>query len=396
MRRSLSDLLQNSSIAEEDILDAITNSHEEVRKVDHYGGLPIHIECKYQCRLPILSKCIELYPESISVGAGRCKKVPLHVAMTSNSSSSVDSVLYLLGKYPDALQIKDINGNLPIHIECRYHCKLPVISKCIEVYPESLTIADNFGCLPLHRVLANPASSTAVALFMIEKDPETLRHGTLRDQLPIHVECQKQCRSSVISRCIQLYPESLSKCSTSGSLPLTRALCKVTYENIHQKRKSLGILLSSHPASFYHPPDDPMIDKFYMMRDPLCRRLILNLYPSCLSSAAHLQAYHDLNWEPRCSLLHLWIQLCMRVRQQGLISAEKLIKDACLFPSMLAHAESSCQVKMLELMTKILELSVGFSIRSDRCEDSKMVRCAAICQGDDLGDHWLRAIVIYL
>jgi hypothetical protein len=73
-------------------------------------------------------------------------------------------------------------------------------------------------------------------------------------------------------------------------------------------RKSLFVLLSTHPASFYHPPDNPEVDQ-RMSRYPDRCRLILNLLPSCLSSAAHLQAYYNLNWQPRSSLLYLLLQI---------------------------------------------------------------------------------------
>jgi hypothetical protein len=118
------------------------------------------------------------------------------------------------------------------------------------------------------------------------------------------------CRSAVISKCIKLYPLSLSMRTKDEDLPWTLALKRLIPANIYELRKSLSILLSSYPAAFFHPPLNPVINSLSMMRRPRCCRMILNLLPSCLSSASHLQAYHDLNWQPRSSLL----QLCLKIR----------------------------------------------------------------------------------
>jgi hypothetical protein len=82
--------------------------------------------------------------------------------------------------------------------------------------------------------------------------------------------------------------------------------------NIYQMREPSSIMLSAHPASFHHPPHDPLINKLPMMHDPpsVHHRMILNLLPSCLSSAAHEQSCRNLNWQPRCSLLQLWLKIC--------------------------------------------------------------------------------------
>jgi hypothetical protein len=55
----------------------------------------------------------------------------------------------------------------------------------------------------------------------MEEDPTALkqRYGCY-DCLPIHYECVDQCRSSIILKCIELYPESLAQTDYRGYQPL--------------------------------------------------------------------------------------------------------------------------------------------------------------------------------
>jgi hypothetical protein len=99
-------------------------------------NLPIHIECKYQCRSIIIAKCIELHPECLQMAEdGGC--LPLYLAC-DNKLSSIDDVLMMIEKYPAALQRETIYGILPFHIECMNQCRSIIIAKCIELYPACL------------------------------------------------------------------------------------------------------------------------------------------------------------------------------------------------------------------------------------------------------------------
>jgi hypothetical protein len=56
--------------------------------------------------------------------------------------------------------------------------------------------------------------------------PATLRHRDAYNRLPIHIECKKQCRTAVLAKRIDLYPESLGEVATSEyHQPLHWLLC---------------------------------------------------------------------------------------------------------------------------------------------------------------------------
>jgi hypothetical protein len=114
---------------------------------------------------------------------------------------------------------------LGLHEECKNQCRSSIILQYIDRYPECLTNVDGDGCMPLHRLLLNQAASIDVTLRLIEKYPAALLHKSYYVvHLPLLIECKNQCRSSIISKCIELYPETafspLSQTTQDGYLPL--------------------------------------------------------------------------------------------------------------------------------------------------------------------------------
>jgi hypothetical protein len=60
---NLFELLWNStqSLSKNEILAVIERDPEALQEQDDNLNLPIHIECKNQCRSAVLTKCVELY-----------------------------------------------------------------------------------------------------------------------------------------------------------------------------------------------------------------------------------------------------------------------------------------------------------------------------------------------
>jgi hypothetical protein len=376
-------LLENASSSSiEDALMMIEKYPAALQlQTSEYGHLPIHIECQGQCRSSVVLRCTELYPEALRM-PNMWGNLPLHSAL-SNSAATIDVALMILNKYPEALRCGDAWNSLPIHAECYGQCRVPIILKCIELYPESLAIVDKNSCLPIHALLYKSSSPVDVALLMIKQYQTALHVVGKQGYLPIHIECDNQCRSSVISKCVERYPESASISNDDGDIPWSLALEKLTVDNICELRSSLTALLTSYHASFYHPPDDPLIDKHEVMQDPGCRRIILNLLPSCLSSAAHVQAYHDVNWQPRSSLLHLWLQIRMRNNHTG----------AALLAELLHNTEPSHEISIKNQSMRLLMMKMigGLSLLSMDADVADDLRL-----GDGISDSIIRVILAYI
>jgi hypothetical protein len=273
---------------------------------NNYGDLPLHVECGGRCRSAIIAKCMELYPEALSK-ADEYGCLPLHRHLRNGKSAN--DALMMINKYPAALQHESTDGQLPLILECRYHCRSIIISKCIELYPETLQIEDERGRMPLHIILRNKSSPIDCALMVIEKYPSAVQHQSYDDQLPIYIECAHQCRPSIISKCIESYPEGIDDDSV---LPLI--LSKIDEDNFQYYSGLLSIIFTLRPMNLYHDEKDEQDIRDYCYY----RRRILNLLPRAVFTPKHEADYRDLNWQPRIAMMMLLSH--MKIQQQELSS----------------------------------------------------------------------------
>jgi hypothetical protein len=207
-----------------------------------------------------------------------------------NHRCSVDLVSMVMKKYPAALEHwSNFYSNLPVHIECIGQSRSSIIFKCIELYPESLGRMNGRKCSPLHLLLEKETSPIDLALMMIEKFPAALNHRRNDGKLPLHLECSYQCRSSVISKLIELYPESLD------IKVISIIIEKVDKSNFHTFAKILSIIFTSLPMTLY---DRHKFAYIYIRNDiradPCYRHRILNLLPRHVFTPTH---HEDLNWQ---------------------------------------------------------------------------------------------------
>jgi ankyrin repeat protein len=285
-------------------------------------NLPLLIECKARCRVPVILKCIELYSEALSVADDE-GFLPLH-RLLKNQSSSIEDALTIIEKYPIALQHRGFLNNLAIHIECKYRCRSSIISKCIELYPESLAMVDHGGFPPLHRLLMNELSTIGDALMIIEKNPEVLYQRDRNYCLPIHIECKNRCRSAVMSKCMELYPEGL------GNQGISIITEKINKHNFRTYSKFISMYFTAQPMNLYNRYMH-VINKHDIIHNPYYRRRILNdLIPRHVFTPTHESDYRDLNWQPRAAMMMLLSQILQqqnRRQQQSANAAQPSITE---------------------------------------------------------------------
>jgi hypothetical protein len=130
----------------------------------------------------------------------------------------------MMEEYPAALRHvgydnKDLERQ-PVHLECENQCRSVIISKCIELYPECLAQADRLKYLPLHVAMMNIHTPVPFILFLIDSYPCALQTELDSGYLALHIECMYQRRPSIISKCIELYPEALAHSDYDRDLPL--------------------------------------------------------------------------------------------------------------------------------------------------------------------------------
>jgi hypothetical protein len=290
-------VVSNQSSSIDSALFIIEKYPEALRRPNSFGNLPLHIECRYQRRLAVISKCIVLYPESLAI-ADEHGNFPLHF-LFREMTSSVDSALLVIEKYPEALRHQNSLSYLPIHIECQYQCRLSVISKCIELYPESLATADEHGHLPLHTLLMNKLSCVNAALLIIDKYPGALKHRGNYGHLPYTFEHWYHFRPSILLKCIELYPES-----AGDNFEIFHIIRKLDKSNFHQYADVISVIIANNPWSAY----------FCGGHDPyIHRRILNNIVPRHVFALTGDEDYRDLNWQVRAAMIMLLSQ--MKIQQ---------------------------------------------------------------------------------
>ena len=237
-----------------------------VRHADDRGFLPIHFGSGWRspefCRV-----LIELHPgsERVTTTNGR---LPLHLACVNGSLATVE---YLYGLYPDAIDHAAENGLYPIHyaiqgiqhrnspttaveivrflMDCDpdqklvqfqgktlldYACTreykdsnieggIQVINVLFDAHPASIFSVSNEGHMPLHTLCKNKrvdeAAAAKIRKFLLEKNPDLVRHADNKGDLPIHYAAGTKspdfCRVLIES-----YPRSERVTSNNGAVPL--------------------------------------------------------------------------------------------------------------------------------------------------------------------------------
>jgi hypothetical protein len=230
--------------------------------------------------------------------------------MLWNRSATADQVLQLIEQYPAALMYRDLDDQLPIHIECQRQSRPSILLRCIELYPESVSEPGKYGYLPLHSLLRSEGSSVDAALVLIQKYPAALkRQDNSKNDFPLHLECDSQCRAFIVSKSIELYPEALDNKAISVIAK------KINQNNFRRFLPALRVIFTAHPMSFYTQAayiEDGILEDPYFYR-----RRILNILPRHVFAPNHEADYRDLNWQPRSTILMLLSQIQQRNRQQG-------------------------------------------------------------------------------
>jgi hypothetical protein len=89
--------------------------------------LALHLAAHINSYFPIIKLLIALYPESIKIRDETYQRTALHWALaethhiSSNGEDNIETIAYLLKKWPYATTILDVNNNSPIEMEIQRH-----------------------------------------------------------------------------------------------------------------------------------------------------------------------------------------------------------------------------------------------------------------------------------
>mmetsp|Transcript_26752 Transcript_26752/g.62523 ORF Transcript_26752/g.62523 Transcript_26752/m.62523 type:complete len:509 (-) Transcript_26752:1004-2530(-) len=112
------------------------------------GNLALHEACKHDAPIDIVEALIESNEKAIMT-KGNKGYLPLHCAC--DSGASVEVIEFLESLYPEGVKlVDDEDGYLPLHLACKAGKTKEEVYRCLLTsYPEAYQIQDYFGRLPI-------------------------------------------------------------------------------------------------------------------------------------------------------------------------------------------------------------------------------------------------------
>lgn len=110
----------------------------------------------------------------------------MHLALSVQAAPGV--IMALMDAAPQVAQyIEKKNGQLPIHLCCRFKKSFTWIKRLIEIYPNGLAITDYDGQVPLHIAIENRCGENVVSFLVQRSDEATLMMKDDLGFMPIHL-----------------------------------------------------------------------------------------------------------------------------------------------------------------------------------------------------------------
>eukprot|EP00579_Thalassiosira_antarctica_P015115 CAMPEP_0201944838 /NCGR_PEP_ID=MMETSP0903-20130614/53596_1 /ASSEMBLY_ACC=CAM_ASM_000552 /TAXON_ID=420261 /ORGANISM="Thalassiosira antarctica, Strain CCMP982" /LENGTH=944 /DNA_ID=CAMNT_0048487893 /DNA_START=264 /DNA_END=3100 /DNA_ORIENTATION=- len=189
---------------------------------DSYWKLPIHIFCQVYRKmdettsLGILILLVITDPQTVEE-PDRYGELPIH-SVLRHSKKSLEFCKILISAFPDSMRVETDNGELPIHLACRYG-HLDTVKYLSKLHPDSVRVGTRNGELPIHEACGGRLE---IVKYLSELYPDSVRVGTDDGALPIHLVCIYG-HLETVKYLLELYPESITMRDQEGYSPLHRA-----------------------------------------------------------------------------------------------------------------------------------------------------------------------------
>jgi hypothetical protein len=140
------------------------------------------------------------------------------------TSVNIDEVKHILQEYPQAIQEKDQDGRLPLHLACLNECpeKNSLVRLLLDRYADGAKCVDIDGRLPLHLHLSsmNSSEKLTVVQLLLDKYPLGSQSMDSNCSLPLHLACEYKADLDVVEFLLLKYEEGVKVQDKNGRLPL--------------------------------------------------------------------------------------------------------------------------------------------------------------------------------
>ena len=189
---------------------------------DNMGALPIHHAAAHD-NLAALEIIYSAYKEGIN-DTDKMGRLPIHVAANYDA---VDAIKFLLSKSPEGAYTmvyrppNNSGGGLPLHIACRNHASIGVITALLAENFASAKRTDENGDLPLHLLLrCGEVVDPVVVKTLLTCFSGAVSRTDMNGDLPLATAIKFQCNTTVVNSILMQYPEAAGVLNGEGHSPL--------------------------------------------------------------------------------------------------------------------------------------------------------------------------------
>jgi len=205
---------------------------------DSIGALPLHHAAAHD-NVAALEIIYSAYKEGTN-DVDTSGRQPIHAAAEFDAA---EAVKFLLAKAPEGAYTAihrpgEDGGGLPLHIACRHHSNMSIITSLLAENFSSAKRADENGDLPLHLLLRNGEAVEQVTVkTVLTCFASAISRTDKNGDLPLTVAIKSSCNPSVVNYLMMQYPEACRLKDGSGHSNLHLA-----FEHSADDRTTLGLL----------------------------------------------------------------------------------------------------------------------------------------------------------
>jgi ankyrin repeat protein/serine/threonine protein kinase len=189
---------------------------------DNMGALPLHHAAAHD-NLAALEILYSAYKEGIN-DTDKMGRLPIHVAANYDA---VDAIKFLLSMSPEGAYTmvhrppNNSGGGLPLHIACRNHGSIGVITALLAENFASAKRTDENGDLPLHLLLrCGEVVDPVVVKTLLTCFSGAVSRTDMNGDLPLTIALKYKCAASVTNAILMHFPDAASVLDSSGHSPL--------------------------------------------------------------------------------------------------------------------------------------------------------------------------------
>jgi ankyrin repeat protein len=207
------------------------------------ADLPLHYAIEQNASVDVLGILISAYPEALEMKNGD-GEIPLHAAIIWGHVAPNVMKLLMTTK---TVRVPNKDGNLPLHCYLQVHATpdLQVVQSMVRLFPNSVRRTTKDGDTPTHSACrAARNSNLEVVRFLINKNPRALRMKNNLGYIPLcyaFLVCAEVQLLPVIRLLVEACPETVQELDASGNTVLHRYLLLRAFVN-HNRQPDLSVL----------------------------------------------------------------------------------------------------------------------------------------------------------